>query len=118
MCEDKVVIPLALQSYAFNWYHMHILHSGLDRTEAMILKKIVFPELENQSKRKLVLVILSNIQNFQKKGELPSKNAEEIPWNKLFVYLICTYIIHRNIKNKGLHLKAVTMISTITLWFK
>ena len=36
MCEEKIIIPLILQSYVLNWYHTYILHPGLDRTEAMI----------------------------------------------------------------------------------
>ena len=36
------------------------------------------------------------------------------PWNKLCVYLIGTYVIIRKGKKENLHLKAVTMIYTVT----
>ena len=43
MCEDKIVIPLTLQRYVLNWYHMHIHNQGEDRTEAMICQKFHWP---------------------------------------------------------------------------
>ena len=44
--------------------------------------------------RKLPLATLANIQNCQiKYGKLPANKAEEIPWNKLFLDLICPYFI-------------------------
>ena len=30
--EDKIVIPQKLQKYLVEWYHMYLLHPGLDRT--------------------------------------------------------------------------------------
>ena len=40
MCKGNIVIPLILQSYVLHWYHMYILHPGMDRTEAMILQRL------------------------------------------------------------------------------
>ena len=51
-------------------------------------------------------------------GKLPDKLAEEIPWNKLCVYLIVPYIILQKDKKENLHLKAVTMINPVTGWFE
>ena len=36
MCKGKIIIPLKLQSYVLHWYHTYLLHSGMDRREAMI----------------------------------------------------------------------------------
>ena len=35
-CKDKIVIPEKLQSYVLHWYHMYLLHIGMDITEVMI----------------------------------------------------------------------------------
>ena len=34
-CKNKIIIPSKLQSYVVHWYHMYLLHPGMDRTEAM-----------------------------------------------------------------------------------
>ena len=45
---------------------------------------------------KEVIVTLANVQNNQiKNGKLPSKLAEEMPWNKICVDLIVFYGIRR-----------------------
>ena len=54
----------------------------------------------------------------KKYNKLPAKLVEEIPWNKLCVYLIGTHIIQRNGNKEKLHLKDVTMIDNVTRWFK
>ena len=54
----------------------------------------------------------------EKYGKLPAKLAEEIPWNKLCVYLIGPYFIRRKGKKENLHLKAVTIIDPVTGWFE
>ena len=53
-----------------------------------------------------------------KYGKLPSKLAEEIPWNKLCVYIIGPYVKRRKGKKENLHLKYVTMINPVTGWFE
>ena len=50
--------------------------------------------------------------------KLPAKEAEEIPWNKLCVYLIDPYVIRRNGKKENLNLKFVTSIDPVTRWFE
>ena len=35
-CEDKIVITSILQIYVFYWYHMYLLNTGMDITDAMI----------------------------------------------------------------------------------
>ena len=63
---------------------------------------------------------LVNVQNYQirKYGKLPAKLSEEIPWNKLFVYLIGPYVIWRKLKKENFHLKSVIMIDPVTEWFE
>ena len=54
----------------------------------------------------------------KKHGKLSAKLAEEIPWNKLFVDLISTYVIRRKSKRENVHLKSVTMIDPVAGWFE
>ena len=51
----------------------------------------------------------------KKYGTLPAKLEEEIQWNKIGVYLIGPYKIHRKRKDT-LILKHVTMIDPVTRW--
>ena len=39
-CKDNVVILSILQSYVLRWYHTHLLHIVMDRTEAMIFQNL------------------------------------------------------------------------------
>ena len=60
---------------------------------------------------------LTKLSN-KKHGKLPDKVAEEIPQNKICVYIIGPYVIHRKGKKENINLKSVTMIDTITGWFE
>ena len=57
-------------------------------------------------------------QSYKKYGKSPDKSAEEIPRNKIYVYLIGTYVIIRKGNEEKLHLKAVTMIDPVTGCFE
>ena len=39
--EDKIIIPTMIQSYILHWYHTHLLHPGMDRTEAKIFQHFI-----------------------------------------------------------------------------
>ena len=39
-CDHNILIPSILQSYALHWYHIYLLHPGMDRTEAMIYQNL------------------------------------------------------------------------------
>ena len=49
-----------------------------------------------------------------KYGKLPVKEDEEIPWNKLCVDIIGTYVICRNGQKENINIKAVMMIDPVT----
>ena len=53
----------------------------------------------------------------QKYGKLPPKQAETNPWDKLYVDLICPYMIPRKGKNP-LKLWCLTMTDLATGWFE
>ena len=38
--EDRIVKPQQLQKYALNWYQLYLLHLRMDRTDAIICKKM------------------------------------------------------------------------------
>ena len=50
--------------------------------------------------------------------KLTAKEDEEIPWNKLFLDIIVTYVIRRKLKKEKLNLKAVTIVDPVIGWFE
>ena len=95
--KDKIFKPSKLQIYVLHWYHKYLLHSGMDRTEAMIFQHLYWLDIRNAARKEG-----SNCDNFRltktpnkKYGKLPAKLSEEIPWNKLCVDLIGPYVIRR-----------------------
>ena len=104
-----------IQSYVLHWYHTYLLHPEMDRTEVMILQHLYWPDIRNSVRREV-----TNCETWQrtkrsniKYGTSPAKLDEEIPWNKLCVYLIGPYVIIRKVSKGNLHLKSVTMIDMV-----
>ena len=67
----------------------------MDRTEAIIFQHLYLSDIKNVVRKEV-----GNCDTFRRLkkiryGKLKAKLAEEIPWNKLCVYLICTCIISR-----------------------
>ena len=92
----------------------------MDRTEAMIRQHLYWPDI-----RYAVCKEATNCDTCQRTkppnkncGKLPAKLSEEIPQNIFFVNIIGPYAIWRKGNKQNLHLKAVTMIDTITGWFE
>ena len=42
-CKNKIVILSKLKSYVIHRYHIYILHTGMDRTDAMIFQIFYCP---------------------------------------------------------------------------
>ena len=79
---------------------MYLLQPGMDRTEEMIHQHFYCT-----NNRDAVHKQISNCDTYQriklpnkKYGKLPAKLAEEIPWNKICVDLLGTYIIQCKVK--------------------
>ena len=96
-CYDKIFILWRFQSYVLHWYHTYLLHSGMDRTEAIICQHLYWPII-----RKAVRKELSNSDIFQrtkwsniKYAKLPSKKDVETPCKTICVYIIGPYVIRR-----------------------
>ena len=92
----------------------------MDKTKVVILQHLYCPGI-----RKAVLKEVTNCDTCQhtkrsniKYGKLPSKESEEIPWNKLCVYLIGTYFVIRKGNKEYLHIKSITMIDHVIGWFE
>ena len=56
--------------------------------------------------------------SFIKYGKLPAKEAEEIPWKKICVYLIGPYVIRRKEEKENLNIKAFNIIDLVTGWLE
>ena len=101
-CEDKIVIMSKLQSYVLHWYHMYLLHPGIDRTKALIFQHFHWPDIRHYVRRKV-----TNCETCQctkrsnkKYGKLEAKLAQEIPRDKLCVDIIVPYVIRKKARKK------------------
>ena len=47
LSKDKIAIPPKLQSWVLHWYHTYLLHPGMDRTDAMIQKRLYRPDIRD-----------------------------------------------------------------------
>ena len=63
---------------------------------------------------------LSNVKKRSNKkyGKLSAKEAEEIPRNNLYLYLIGPHVIRGKGWKENVHLKVITMIDPVTGWFE
>ena len=104
MCKDKIGIPSKLQSYILYWYHTHILHPGMDITEALILQNLYWPDIIDAVRKEVTNfeTCQRTKQSNKKYGILPNKLAEEITWNKLCVYIIGPHAIRRKVQERKL----------------
>ena len=49
---------------------------------------------------------------------MPDREAEEIPFNKIYVDILVLNVIRIKLKKENLNLKSVTVIEPFTGWFK
>ena len=100
MCEDKTCIPSKLQIYVLHWYHTYILSSFLDITESIICQHLNWTDIRYSVQKELTNCDTCQHKKWSNKkyGKLPAKLDEEIPWNKLCVYLIWPYAIRIKVK--------------------
>ena len=115
----KIVIPCALQKYILNWYHTYLLHPGMTRTEETIRQHFYWKNLRADVRKYVGTCAACQKCKKQriKYGWLPEKEAEAIPWERLYVDLIGPYTIERK-NQEDLHLQAVTMIDPATGWLE
>ena len=79
--KDKVVIPSKIQSYVLHWYHMYLLHLGMDRTEAMICQHLYWSDIRDAVQKEVTKCDTCQCtkRSNKKYGKLPAKRDEEIP---------------------------------------
>ena len=120
MCDDKIVIPSIIQSCVLHWYHAYILHTVMDRTEAIIIQHMYYPSIREAVRKEVTNGDTCKRTKRPKKkyGKFPDFQYEEIPWNKIFVDLIGPYVIRINVQKEKLNLKAVNVIYPVTGWFE
>ena len=116
--KDKIIIPQNFQKYVVKWYHMYLLHTGMDRTESMIRQHFYWPGIREAVQKEVMVCDTWQHTKWSTKkyGKLPAELEEETPCNKLCVDLIGPYIIRRKGKIYLIS-KAVTMIDPVTGWF-
>ena len=65
MCDDKMFILLILQIDVLQWYHVYLLHPGMDKAEAMVIKKRYLPVI-----RKSLQNEVSSSDTYQRTNKL------------------------------------------------
>jgi hypothetical protein len=115
----KIVVPAKLQKRLVQWYHLILCHPGENRTEATIAQHFTWSKMREHIHKECSTCHTCQLTKRSKKkyGQLPEKEAESLPWEKLCVDMIGPY----NIKRRGkedLVLWCVTMIDPATSWFE
>ena len=92
----------------------------MDITEVMIHQHLYWPGIRPSVQKGVINcdTCQRKKQSNKKYGKLPDKLAEEIPRNKICVYLIGTYTIRKEGEKENLVLKAATIIGPVTGWFE
>ena len=119
-CKDNIFILSKLQKYVLHWYHVYLLHPEMDRTEVMIHQHLYWLGIRHAVWKEVTncYACQHTKQSNKKYGKLPDKEAEEILWNKLCVYIIGTHAIRVKEQKENLHLKSFMIIYPVTVWFE
>ena len=117
--KDKIVLSKALTRHVINWYHTMLCHPGLNRTEETISQHLWWPEMRKDIRKvcSKCSICQRTKRDPRKLGHLPPKQAEAIPWDKMYIDLIGPYTIRRKVPSdlKG---RFVTMIDPATGWLE
>jgi RNase H-like domain found in reverse transcriptase/Integrase zinc binding domain len=117
---ERIVIPTSLQKRIVRWYHHILCHPGESRTEATIAQHLHWSGMREHIKNECSTSHVCQLTKRTKKkyGQLPAKEAEATPWERLCVDMVIgPYNIKRRGK-KALTLWCVTMIDPATGWFE
>jgi hypothetical protein len=119
---NKIVAPKHLQKHVIDWYHITLCllyHPGSNRTEATITQHLFWPKMRDQITNYVQAcpTCQRNKRKVKKYGNLPSKESEASPWDKMCIDLIGPCTIRRK-GNNDLIYKCVTMINPATGWFE
>jgi transposase InsO family protein len=117
--KNKIVIPALQQKQIIDWYHHHLGHPGVNRTDETISQHLWWKGMRKQITTNVTTcaVCQLNKRRSKKFGHMPEKEAEAIPWDKMCIDLIGPYKIRRK-GHKPLVCRCVTMIDPATGWFE
>ena len=115
----KIVLPTALQKPGVQWYHEALMHPGETRTELTMGQHFTWKGM-----RKTVTDVCKRCGSCQlnktkplRVGQLPEKEAETVPWERVCIDLIGPYTIGEESGNTTT-LHCLTMIDPATGWFE
>ena len=116
--EGKIVVPKELTAKCAEWYHSHLLHPGETRMELTIGQHYYWKGMRTTIQKvcRACNVCKTCKAATKKRGKLPPKKAEVIPWHTLCIDLIGPYQIGKGKDAVTLH--CLTMIDPATGWFE
>ena len=117
----KIVVPESLQLPLTEWYHNTLCHPGETRTEMTIKQHFWWRSLTTTVRNvcsKCVTCQTTKRTHNSKYGQLPAKEAEAEPWDKLCVDLIGPYKFKQPNSKKGVDLWCATMVDPATGWIE
>ena len=118
MREKRIVLPAKLGKKATEWYHGLLMHPGETRTELTMAQHYYWRDMRKTVKRvcSRCLACQLNKPKKAKKGKVPPKVAEAIPWQTVCIDLIGPYKFGKD--EKEIKLRCLTMIDPATGWFE
>jgi hypothetical protein len=119
--DSKIVLPLALQRKAVQYYHCTLCHPGEQRTELTMNQHYTWKGMRNTVVdvcQKCPTCQFNKPKNIHF-GHLPPKKPEEGPWERLCIDLVGPYKIQSNSHSESERtLHCLTMIDPVTGWFE
>ena len=116
--DGKIVIPKDLKVKCAEWYHTHLLHPGETRMELTIGQHYYWKGMRRTIQKVCRACNTCKVckASTKKRGKLPAKKAEVIPWHTLCIDLIGPYKIGKG--KDAITLHCLTMIDPATGWFE
>ena len=113
------MVPPALQRKAAEWYHEILMHPGETRMELTMAQHYCWKGMRStiQQVCKRCNICKRCKARTSKKGLIPAKKAEAIPWHTLCIDLIGPYEFGDKKKKNCVPLHCLTMIDPATGWF-
>jgi hypothetical protein len=110
----KIAMPTSMIDDLINWCHATLNHVGMTRSHGTILTNFHHPRLKAQTEQRV-----ANCDACQRNeaigpgcGELPERDAQLLPWNKVAVDLIGPWKISTN--GQELEFNALTCVDPVT----
>ncbi len=125
--KGKICLPKNLQKRATEWYHSLLYHPGETRMELTIGQHFHWKNMRKTIQRvcRRCAACQETKDRYVKKGLLPIKDPEVIPWKTLCIDLIGPYTfgkpprkVRGKIIDKQVKLHCLTMIDPATGWFE